>query len=128
MDCFCNVRSCHRKKNLRQLTQSENKSYSTIRYVQLNLYCLSRRAILFQGLQQQLKQLLKTECSCMKNTLLLLTEHEYKCIPTFSTAAVLLISKMTYSSYISHHFKALIHTERLRSTQEVITSAGCLFL
>lgn len=55
------------------------------------------------------------------------TEHENN-VFLLSSAAVLLISKMTYSSRISHHFKALIHTERLRSTWQVTISAGCLFL
>lgn len=55
------------------------------------------------------------------------TEHENKCIPPLSSAAVLLISKMTDCSYISHHFKALIHTEDLGAHSRLLLQQVAYF-
>lgn len=129
MDCFCSGRRLRksqadntvRKLDFALLLLHHNK----VRSAKPVPSSVSAQALLFQRLQQQFKQLLKSESSCMKVSV---TEHENKCIPPLSNAAVLLIPKMTYSSYISHHFKAPIHTERLRSTQQAITSAGYLVL
>lgn len=84
------------------------QNHSTIKYAQLNciLFCLKRATS--QGLRQRFKQLLQSESSCMKISI---TEHENKCVSHLLSEAVSLISEMTYSSYFSHHFKALIHTE-----------------